>query len=1676
MGGVFFFAEGEMKYQNFGILTIIAGFIMFLSACGNEPIVIEPGETSFRVAGGANVASDLVNGQSIFGQQGDGPGKNNTNPPDVDILKECTLEANQSLELSVVGASKRSVSINSSMNLSVRAKVSTLNDKGEVDRTEYVSGVVWTIVRGPSENNNASIAPELNTEATYSMNTTTFSSGTGISKYYVNAFHACAKQPASFTIEVTKPASLDDGGLKEGDPGVNNDTTAPPELGKVDESLKGKNLELLAAGGTSLMVYAKDSVEIGGFFLVDNVGQAGAEIAWKLVKAGLSDGATIAGSTKASGKLSTEDGGYFNVKFDAGKLYNQQYYLNFYHANIASRPLVIAIKVIALPAKGDGPGSTLGGDKPAATIDKDGKITTSSGTVISLGDLLGDKELKDQDGNPIKVEDTHLEKDKNGNWVLVDKEGRPVYADLDGDGTLDPVVIVVDETGGITGYDLDGDAKADIPLDPRVVAPPGIPKPDPSNIKYEINCLGADGVSWTTNCGLRRVPADSHLMLKFRLKEKGSSFFITSKNVGAEKLVKFKVVKGADPNNDGGIWKDDKAVEAAEGKISSAGVVNPDGSTSPDLNGILTLDFYAGNGFSSTYYVYAGNDESSPVMVPVTVSFISNDMTIGGDKPDQNDPKPPITLGTYNSSLGDLAFVVLGDTLLKTPTARTLYLDFVLVKNVNAASGKPCVQEYASSSECWVPYQKVQWTLVRGPSTSNNASIGSSLTTSNGKSETRNRFYSGTAYDALYYVNAFHPNVLTTPGGPADKSKNPPKPLTYTINVERYTGGGGTCDGCVDPDTGDSAAVLCEKITLACKDIASAECTTFAKDSLGCTLSDTSCKTKVQNKLKDCSTDSTSGSVDGPDGACTFSLSLVGEQNRVVATNTEDKIRLKLSYAVCDNTALNGKAVADKDIHLYSVGALPKDVNNGFVKVKSMTTNSAGEATASFYAGSAAGASYRVLASYPGKVTSKDDVDPLVFDIANTAKVSVFYSTVYTGDTTLDAGKKQSLKAIATQSGAMSEAINTVDFYLMASMHQKCSTDFVDKPSLFDTVPTPKASITGVNKDAESYTATFSSPEHSVDLEKQLTVYAIAKDAQNTVVGYGCLDYQSYVQANNKAQDPAAEELFEVQLVLNERPMKAEGEYDVNVLLDLGGFLDESTTLGGEIAKIQQVFAKFAAEVNGEALVGHFITYIKSPTCGNAISPSICKKAEGLLDKPFVKKLLILGIDLVLKKITGGGDPQIAACKLVDGIQFIELSGKINLKDIAGVMSGDFIVSGVNIAGTRLDSNLPLIKGRMSGVKVEGGGAMSIDQFALNFAYGELVYEMLSKAMGLKDGQGDLLGFIDCKTLFPNGIPFLGISAEGVEKICGEARNKLGAYIFNFAASKYIAVNVSLAGSATLKRGAGTSDVYADLIENGKWDGTGTIGGGQQVVKGLWVGLRKAGAANNSDCGSCTMPEYKDRDAFVGDNSVCRRKVKETPQTPETTTKDCLMGTYEVAGRKTNNLCSEASCQMDAIPFCKKATDGSWAFNGSYTNTSEEVIKLVANYICKTKQGATGCTSNPDLYASPSNMAAFLDKTAGCEGVNSTAVAACLNPLPAECSAIGDNTALIAAIENYLGFQTNSPDRLATNLGLTKDDLVKLAQIRCLQIASEAACKTHCKDDPPHDECLGAPEFMACTM
>lgn len=368
------------------------------------------------------------------------------------------------------------------------------------------------------------------------------------------------------------------------------------------------------------------------------------------------------------------------------------------------------------------------------------------------------------------------------------------------------------------------------------------------------------------------------------------------------------------------------------------------------------------------------------------------------------------------------------------------------------------------------------------------------------------------------------------------------------------------------------------------------------------------------------------------------------------------------------------------------------------------------------------------------------------------------------------------------------------------------------------------------------------------------------------------------------------------------------------------------------------------------------------------------KTKLGKLITPLAKK----GIESLINKYLGADKIQDLLCGTFDSIQFVTLNGDMILKkeDNSDVFTGNAAYSGMEIPfiGDNIDLGASPLKGTWR--EATGDGVqLSISDYVLNFTYGEFIYAVLGKALGIFDeetGKIDLAKGLNCEKLFGGGLnlPIVGsIDAKGLVSLCSVALSFGDKYAFDFAVSKTTKLSLKLQGSGEFTRGEKNECTPADNkigciarnIENGMWEGTGSLGAEtadgttqDQTINGAWIAYVD------------TPPEVrfgtKDLATYKSENSLCREKIKEDAQKKAESGKsnrECLMGTYDnPSQRATNNLCSSDNCKnYVSVVVCTKGGK----FDNRYANATEAQIIKAANKACSdaynNKTDTTGCDS-----------------------------------------------------------------------------------------------------------------------
>ncbi len=365
----------------------------------------------------------------------------------------------------------------------------------------------------------------------------------------------------------------------------------------------------------------------------------------------------------------------------------------------------------------------------------------------------------------------------------------------------------------------------------------------------------------------------------------------------------------------------------------------------------------------------------------------------------------------------------------------------------------------------------------------------------------------------------------------------------------------------------------------------------------------------------------------------------------------------------------------------------------------------------------------------------------------------------------------------------------------------------------------------------------------------------------------------------------------------------------------------------------------------------------------------------GKMITPLAKK----GIESLVNKYLGADKIQDLLCGTFDSIQFITLNGEMRLKkeEKSNIFTGNATYTGMEIPFTSesIDLGASPLKGTWREA-VGDGEILTISDYVLNFTYGEFIYAVLGKALGVFDeetGKINLASSGICDKIFTKdlSLPIVGsIDVKGLVGMCGLALSFGDKYAFDFAVSKTTKLSLKLQGSGEFTKGEMDActpapnkiGCMARNIENGMWEGTGSLGAEtadgstqDQTVNGAWIAYTDE------------PPEIKfgtkDLATYKAENSLCREKIKEDAEKKATSGKsnsDCLMGTFEnPEQRSKNNLCdSSENCKnYVSVVVCTK--DGK--FNPRYTNATEAQIIKAANDACKdainNKTDSTGCDS-----------------------------------------------------------------------------------------------------------------------
>lgn len=659
--------------------------------------------------------------------------------------------------------------------------------------------------------------------------------------YYINAWQADVEM-AAIEVNIKKLPQKSDGDFFEGSKDTANDLTPPPGYSKIESNKAFVEIvnedplkqELFVDGRKRLRVklLGAETATSDALEPVDSEG-----ICWKFVSKRESSPGVLDGNSASVDKVmgsdsgdqagcsKTDTKGNFWVEISTGAYYNERYFLNFFHPK--ATPVSYQIDTFIAP---DTLGEQGNDAEITTTVSKDiddpgGKFDSGKFDKTDTKTLIDQIFGADPCSEPVrsiyeqcydpqctftcpKTSDDEkcssefkctFEKNPDGTWSIIDKDGKPVKADLDGDcncndteytpdlkcslpekvtcsegvckgsgkACLDNINVVLDkgkdENGEDTivnkGVDTDGDGKVDVAPDECAATP------RPAGCDADYRFVWSDDVQQHFYNQKLSTPIGEEFPVYVKTRYKTTSATNKSDVTG----VTATLIRGSYPSNDAMLRIGSKDVENMAFSISG-------GEPAP-------INFWSGKAFGALYYIQLRHNGVLPANIPIATSNVINMPSGEGDSPDDSVLKeggeavtPPSDMGKPDPNLGHCTLFVdpdevekvknsNGDALLtmttgalesnkslatssiETPIARTLVLNAALV--CARGSDRPSI----------VKNVKTYWKLTRGKSTYNNGTLLSTVKATDYTGVASSQFYAGTGYGATYYVSVFHPNA-----------------------------------------------------------------------------------------------------------------------------------------------------------------------------------------------------------------------------------------------------------------------------------------------------------------------------------------------------------------------------------------------------------------------------------------------------------------------------------------------------------------------------------------------------------------------------------------------------------------------------------------------------------------------------------------------------------------------------------------------------------------------------------------------------------------------------------------------------------------------------------------------------------------------------------------------------
>ena len=656
--------------------------------------------------------------------------------------------------------------------------------------------------------------------------------------YYINAWQADVEM-AAIKVKINKLPQKSDGDFFDGNKDTANDLTPPPGYSDIvsgkafveivnEDPLKQ---ELFVGGKKRLRVKLLGAAEATSKTFSEAANEG---ICWKFVSKRVKSSGHLEGNSARAvevmdgeikdqaGCSKTDATGAFWVEIDTGSYYNERYFLNFFHPK--ATPISYQIDTFIAPDTLGEQGNdaeittTVGGKDKIDSFDQgefseketkdliDKIFGTDACTepVRSIYEQCYDPQCTFNCKNGLGTADCpkdgficKFKKNPDGTWSIIDKDGKLVKADLNGDcncndteytpdlkcslpesetcnkgvckgsgkACLDDINVVLDKgKDGKTienkGVDTDGDGKVDVAPDECAAT-----DPLPPECKSEYRFVWSDDSKQHFYNQKLSTPIGEEFPVYVKARNKITS----APNPNEIPGVTATLIRGSYPSNDAMLRVGSKDVENMAFTI--------------DAGKEATLNFWSGKAFGALYYIQLRHKDVMPANIPIATSNVINMPSGEGDSPDDSVLQeggeavtPPSDMGKPDPNLGHCTLFVdpdeveqvknaNGDALLtmtgealknnqslttssiETPIARTLVLNAALV--CDRGSKLPSI----------VKNVKTYWKLTRGKSTYNNGTLLSTVKATDYTGVASSQFYAGTGYGATYYVSVFHPNA-----------------------------------------------------------------------------------------------------------------------------------------------------------------------------------------------------------------------------------------------------------------------------------------------------------------------------------------------------------------------------------------------------------------------------------------------------------------------------------------------------------------------------------------------------------------------------------------------------------------------------------------------------------------------------------------------------------------------------------------------------------------------------------------------------------------------------------------------------------------------------------------------------------------------------------------------------